>query len=105
MHYNNLVLNGWVKQPSPCCGAASVAGALNCLLRLSRRDANAFTHIDILAVYRRMFTKQITNKISLFEKKLGHSFDSILRLLEIELAKDGRLVCRHTILPTQDLRL
>jgi hypothetical protein len=26
MHYNSAALNGWVKQPSPCCGAASVAG-------------------------------------------------------------------------------
>ena len=26
LHFNKKVFNGWVKQPSPCCGAACVAG-------------------------------------------------------------------------------
>ena len=29
--YNELLLKSWVKQPSPCCAAASVAGCLNFL--------------------------------------------------------------------------
>lgn len=29
--FNRALLRGWVKQPSPCCGAASTAGAINAL--------------------------------------------------------------------------
>jgi len=32
--FNRALLEGWVKQPSPCCAAASVAGAFNALWEL-----------------------------------------------------------------------
>ena len=35
---NNGLLRGWVKQPSPCCAAASVAGALNALKGVQRGE-------------------------------------------------------------------
>lgn len=27
IHFNRRIFDGWVKQPSACCGAASVAGS------------------------------------------------------------------------------
>ena len=48
--YNRSIFDGWVKQPSPCCAAAAVAGAWNSLLHLNRKNASAKSHIDILEV-------------------------------------------------------
>ena len=36
--YSRAALRGWVKQPSPCCAAASTAGAWNCVMGLHRSD-------------------------------------------------------------------
>lgn len=48
--YNRLIFDGWVKQPSPCCAAAVVAGAWNSLLHLNRKNMLAKSHTDILEV-------------------------------------------------------
>ena len=48
--YNRLIFDGWVKQPSPCCAAAAVAGAWNSLLHLNRKNVLAKSHTDILEV-------------------------------------------------------
>lgn len=90
MHVNGSALSGWVKQPSPCCGAASVAGALNALLRLHRDDPMAFSHTDILRVYQAMYAKLIMTKVRAFERRLGHPFQSVLTALESELLKDDK---------------
>jgi len=47
LHYNMKVFNGWVKQPSPCCGASSVAGAWNSVLGHHRNDSNSLNHIGM----------------------------------------------------------
>ncbi|CAE7343656.1 Aste57867_18254 [Symbiodinium microadriaticum] len=41
--FNRDVLESWVPQPSPCCAAASVAGAYNSLWHLDRDSAGACT--------------------------------------------------------------
>ena len=39
--YDGALLDARVKQPSPCCAAAAVAGAINGLSGLHRHDDNA----------------------------------------------------------------
>ena len=44
---NFALLQGWVKQPSPCCAAASVAGAVNAIRGLKRGDEAALSHKEV----------------------------------------------------------
>ena len=68
---NHRVLQGWVKQPSPCCAAAAVAGAINALGQMTRNHAQSIQHTDVLAIYVALMKEQIDRcKIS-FERKLG----------------------------------
>ena len=50
-----VVQESWVPQPSPCCAAASVAGAYNCLWQLGR-EADACRKLSRGAVRARMWT-------------------------------------------------
>ena len=45
--------DGWAAQPSPCCGAASVAGACNAALGLAHDAPLALTHLHVAALYHR----------------------------------------------------
>jgi hypothetical protein len=74
--YSRSVFEGWVKQPSACCGASSVAGSWNALLGLHRHHPDALNHEMVLDVYRDIMRKRIENKMSSFERKLGSKLDS-----------------------------
>lgn len=78
LHYNIKMFQGWVKQPSACCAAASVAGAWNCLADFTRRNDNSLDHIDILNVYRAIMAKSIDKKKKSFERCLGATIDDLL---------------------------
>jgi hypothetical protein len=71
MHYNRTVFDGWVKQPSPCCAASSVAGAWNALHGKHRQDSDALQHTDVLQTYREIIEEKISKKVTSFERKLG----------------------------------
>ena len=92
LKFNRKIFNGWVRQPSACCGAASVAGAWNALGCLHRSHNNSLNHIDVLQVYRSMFIDLINKKKSSFERKLGAKIDKLLVLLEEGLAALGRTI-------------
>ena len=47
--YNTRAFEGWALQPAPCCGAASVAGALNTLFK--------YQYKILFAVYLSYFSK------------------------------------------------
>ena len=50
---NQSAIDGWVEQHSPCCAAASVAGAFNALRRLhSADDAQATRPERVLSILR-----------------------------------------------------
>lgn len=49
---NLHVLNGWVPQKSPCCAAASLAGAVNAVRQTTREDDGALTLEDGLEALR-----------------------------------------------------
>jgi hypothetical protein len=48
--YSSSLLSGWVKQRSPGCAAASVAGAFNALRDLHRNAAGALSMDDVIGV-------------------------------------------------------
>lgn len=90
MSFNKRLFNGWVKQPSACCGAASVAGAWNGLMNVHRRDSLALNHLSVLSVYTELFDDLIYKKQSAFERKLGANLDLFWDILKSELQKLGR---------------
>lgn len=71
IHYNRSIFNGWVKQPSPCCAASSVAGAWNALRSYHRQDAHALQHTDVLDIYKSIVQEKLHKKLTAFERKLG----------------------------------
>jgi hypothetical protein len=88
--YNRKLLDGWVKQPSACCGAAAVAGAWNALVGYHRRDTLALSHLHVLAAYRDIFAELIDKKQAAFERKLGASIEPLFIALKEELSYLGR---------------
>lgn len=91
IYYNKKVFNGWCKQPSPCCGAASVAGAWNTLLNYHRKDELALNYENVLDLYRETFLEYIHKDVTSFERKLGSSIE----ILMIELDKQLNLIGRY----------
>lgn len=89
---NRNVIQGWVKQPSPCCAAAALAGAINALASLQRKDNRAFSHDDILGIYRSIFSRQINSMKESFERILGAPLDGLIDKIETELVKEGRII-------------
>ena len=90
LQYNKRLFNGWVKQPSPCCAAASVAGAWNSLSNLHRSDHNAVQHNNVLDLYREMFKSLIESKQASFERKLTSPIASFLEVLKYQLSLLGK---------------
>eukprot|EP00601_Ochromonadales_sp_CCMP2298_P015370 CAMPEP_0173220576 /NCGR_PEP_ID=MMETSP1142-20121109/2238_1 /TAXON_ID=483371 /ORGANISM="non described non described, Strain CCMP2298" /LENGTH=139 /DNA_ID=CAMNT_0014148503 /DNA_START=70 /DNA_END=486 /DNA_ORIENTATION=+ len=88
--YNKRVFDGWVKQPSACCGAASVAGAWNGLLQYHRMDKSALNHDDVLDVFRSILVEIVGKKRAAFERKLGAEVGSVLEQLDRELRAEGK---------------
>mgnify|MGYP003317854744 CR=1 FL=1 len=68
---DSALLAAWVKQPSPCCAAAALAGAMNALARVGRRDARAMQPLEILATMRGLLRDTVAKKRASFERKLG----------------------------------
>lgn len=75
IQYNRSIFEGWVKQPSACCGASSVAGAWNALFGWQRRHSKALNHEIVLDVYRNIMEDRIQKKTASFERKLGSKLD------------------------------
>jgi len=68
---NYALLAGWVKQPSPCCAAASVAGACNALLGVPRYEEGALDHRLVLDVMAGILRSQADQKRLRAERQLG----------------------------------
>jgi hypothetical protein len=54
LSYSIPLLQGWVAQPSPCCAAASVAGAFNALQQYDKTDSRALDHLAVMEIYRQV---------------------------------------------------
>ena len=94
LYFDKNVFEGWCKQPSACCAAASVAGAWNCLANLTRneRHLGALSHEDVLDVYREIFLEIIQKKIASFERLMGAPFMPLFVLIEEELSIVGKVI-------------
>ena len=79
---NYDLLHGWVKQPSPCCAAASLAGAINALRGLSRYDDGAWGHRDVLEVMSAMLDAQAGELRTSAERCLGADLAPLLAPLQ-----------------------
>lgn len=62
--YSRALLAGWVKQGSPCCAAASVAGAWNALGGLPRGSHGALNSESVLRAMRAVVQGQVTAMIA-----------------------------------------
>jgi hypothetical protein len=88
--YNTALLHGWVKQPSPCCAAASVAGAWNALAGRCRDDALAFSHTTVIEALAATLREQIASKRARFERMLGAALEPLFTELSSVLHAAGR---------------
>ena len=71
LHVSGAVFGGWVKQSSPACAAASVAGAWNALAGGGRRGPLALRQDDVLRHMRDILVETIASKRARFERLLG----------------------------------
>jgi hypothetical protein len=90
MSYNTALLHGWVKQPSPCCAAASVAGAWNALAGRCRNDALAFSYTTVIEALAATLREQIASKRARFERMLGAALEPLFAELSSILRAAGR---------------
>jgi hypothetical protein len=89
---NGRALNAWVKQPSPSCAAAVVAGAWNALVCADgRRDARAMSTRDVLDAMSVGAERALERKKKSFARLLGvtsESFDAFERAVLERIARD-----------------
>ena len=88
--YSAALLAGWVKQGSPCCAAASVAGAWNALGGRARGAPGALNSDLVLSVMRAVVEEQVAGMVARFERLLQGSLEPLLRALATELALEGK---------------
>ena len=93
--FNSDVFRAWVKQPSPCCGAASVAGAINAITNTHRNNESALNYTHIIKIYGHLFEDAIRKKTQSFNRKLGccsdESIDSFITgPLAAQLQESGK---------------
>ncbi|KAJ1458484.1 hypothetical protein M885DRAFT_89804 [Pelagophyceae sp. CCMP2097] len=76
--HDAALLAAWRKQPSPCCAAAALAGAVNALGCVRREDARALGPLDVLASMRCCLRAAAAAKVASFERKLGADLAPLL---------------------------
>lgn len=76
--YTPKLLASWVPQPSPCCAAASVAGALNAL---SGSDASDWTAADVLPYYSSMTQERVRRQKRIVQMQTQASDDELDRFV------------------------
>ena len=89
MHVNGALWGGWVRQPSPACAAASVAGAWNALaIPGGRHGPGALRSDDVLAHLKQVLEEQIASKRARFERLLGFHITEFEAALDDAIAAD-----------------
>ena len=93
---NHCALKGWVEQPSPCCAAASVAGAFNALLRMDGEHERAVTPERVLGLLQRLIETELVEKRATVARALNMPVRGVapleLLLLSLQLyqSRKGR---------------
>ncbi|EDQ89122.1 uncharacterized protein MONBRDRAFT_25737 [Monosiga brevicollis MX1] len=88
--YNTFLLNGWVKQSSPACAAASVAGAYNALQRIGRHDPKALQQADLVEVLKGILRTRLTTHAAKFHADVGCSVEPLAQALQAHLAAQDK---------------
>lgn len=91
-------LNGWVEQMSPCCAAASVAGAFNALQRIpSTNDELAVRPERVLPILQQLIDAELIEKRSACARALNLAgpkgiapLGLLMRSVEVQQARKGR---------------
>lgn len=81
VNYNRITFQSWVKQLSPCCAAASTAGALNTLFNHNRHDADSFDNVLVLDVFKLLYLQKLESSIQSIQRKFGHTIQPTLIVL------------------------
>ena len=84
--YNQAIFDGWVKQSSPACAAASVAGAINALLQRRRGQDDALDQAALVSVLRGVLEDRMETQRYRLECCLGADFGPIETALKSSLA-------------------
>lgn len=92
---NQRALDGWVEQGSPCCAAASLAGAFNALRRVASNDPTAIQPPPVLSILRQLLEEDLRERRVVVARQLGlpdHASLSSLPLLlaSVELRQERR---------------
>eukprot|EP00397_Hematodinium_sp_SG-2012_P005043 GEMP01005060.1.p1 GENE.GEMP01005060.1~~GEMP01005060.1.p1 ORF type:complete len:1004 (+),score=249.07 GEMP01005060.1:304-3012(+) len=92
---NPYIFNGWVKQPSPCCAAASVSSAFNALWKLSRKDEGACTLDVVLNIMANFCGRLAATKRERIGRLLGDDL-ALSQVTQLELECDAILALRKS---------
>lgn len=79
----------WVKQPSPSCAAASVAGAWNILNGYGRDHDNALSVYHVLEYYAEMMEQKIEKQRNSITRILGASIEQFDHKVVESLQESG----------------
>lgn len=89
--YSKRVLDGWVKQHSPACAAASVATAWNALLGFERNEKDALRQDDVVALLKECLESRIRRRTSNLEQELGDGIElaPLIEAFSASMIADG----------------
>ena len=88
LQVSRAVFEGWATQPSPCCAAASVAGAVNAALGVAFGDG-AITAQHVAAILHGMLAEQAAKRAASVARLLGvRSVDPVIAALRSDLAAE-----------------
>jgi len=65
------LLDGWEPQPSPCCAAASVAGAFNCIWEQGRSSSRRVSELEVTALMASFCQRKALLNQQKVERRLG----------------------------------
>jgi hypothetical protein len=88
--YSRGALDGWVKQLSPCCAAASLSGAWNCVMGLKRHETGAMQKEHGIEVLRGLMQEKLDAKQASFERLLGAELTPLQNEIEARLEAAGK---------------
>ena len=90
LQYSMAAFRGWVKQRSPACAAASVAGSWNALMGVGRAEEGALGQDDVVAVFEKMLEESIAKKRGRVERLLGAPIDAVDAALRVKIGESGK---------------
>ena len=90
LQYSMAAFKGWVKQRSPACAAASVAGSWNALMGTSRGAEGALGQDDVVAVFAHNLEESIAKKRAKLERLLGAPIDAVDAALREKIGASGK---------------